>query len=115
MKLIGIGDNVIDFYKDLNTGFPGGNALNVSVFINRHNDETSSYMGLISDEIEGKHVLKSLKEEKIDVSRVRRAYESNGKATVMLNEHNDRVFMKSNKEESIQSALKLNFNSEDVE
>ena len=32
MKMIGIGDNVCDKYRTLGTMFPGGQALNVSVY-----------------------------------------------------------------------------------
>nr|WP_276282970.1 hypothetical protein [Virgibacillus indicus] len=31
MKLIAVGDNVVDSYLDKKTIYPGGNALNVSV------------------------------------------------------------------------------------
>ena len=32
MKVIGIGDNVVDNYMHIRTLFPGGNALNFSVY-----------------------------------------------------------------------------------
>lgn len=31
MKLIAVGDNVVDYYQDQETFYPGGNALNVAV------------------------------------------------------------------------------------
>lgn len=115
MKLVGVGDNVVDFYEDLGTMFPGGNALNVAVFCRRHNAEKSSYIGVVGNDIAGKHVLDSLKKERIDVSKVRKAFGNNGEAVVSLNEQNDRVFVRSNKKFSIQSQLKINFNEADIE
>lgn len=44
MKLVGVDDNVIDFYKDPEGIFPGGNALNVAVFSKRNGVERSSCM-----------------------------------------------------------------------
>src|SRR5699024_2552172 len=114
MKILGIGDNVVDFYKDLNIMFPGGNALNVEVFRKKYNAEKSSYIGVIGNDKAGNHVLKSLEKEGVDASKIRKAYGQNGEAVVELNEENDRVFVSSNKNRSIQSQLKINFNEEDI-
>ncbi|ARW41347.1 Fructosamine kinase FrlD [Bacillus licheniformis] len=35
MKLIAAGDNVVDYYQDQETFYPGGNALNVAVLARR--------------------------------------------------------------------------------
>lgn len=115
MKIIGIGDNVVDFYEDRGEMFPGGNALNVAVFCKRYGVEKSSYVGLIGNDQAGNHVLESLKAENIDVSQVRQVIGVNGEARVTLDEQGDRIFVGSNKEISIQSQLKLNFNKGIVE
>ena len=44
MKVIGIGDNVVDDYAHIRTMFPGGNALNVSVYASMLGCE-SAYLG----------------------------------------------------------------------
>ena len=36
VKVLGIGDNVVDKYLNLGLMFPGGNALNVAVFAHRY-------------------------------------------------------------------------------
>lgn len=113
MKLIGVGDNVVDFYKDRGEIFPGGNALNVAVFSKKNGAERSSYMGIIGDDEAGDLVLNSLKSESIDVSRIRRAYGPNWESVVTLNEEGDRVFVGSNKG-GVQSHFKLNFTEEDL-
>jgi fructoselysine 6-kinase len=113
MKLIGVGDNVVDFYKDRGEIFPGGNALNVAVFSKRNGVERSSYMGIIGDDEAGDLVLNSLEAENIDISRIRRAYGPNWESVVTLNEEGDRVFVGSNKG-GVQSQFKLNFTEEDL-
>src|SRR5437016_1231504 len=107
MKIIGVGDNVVDYYKDRGEIYPGGNALNVAVLAKRNGAEKGSYIGILGDDTAGDHVLKSLEAEKIDVSRIRRAYGPNWESVVTLNEDGDRVFVGSNKG-GVQSLMKLN-------
>lgn len=113
MKLIGVGDNVVDFYKDREEIFPGGNALNVAVFSKRNGVERSSYMGILGDDGAGDLVLNSLKAEGIEVSRIRKAYGPTWESVVTLNEEGDRVFIGSNKG-GVQSLFTLNFTEEDL-
>jgi len=113
MKLIGVGDNVVDFYQDRGEIYPGGNALNVAVFSKRNGVKKSSYMGIIGDDEAGNHVLKSLEAENIDISRIRKAYGPNWESVVTLNEEGDRVFVGSNKG-GVQSLVKLNFTEDDM-
>ena len=67
MKLIGIGDNVVDRYINKRIMFPGGNAVNFAVYA-RQCGEESAYLGLIADEPEGRLVYDSLQELGVDVS-----------------------------------------------
>ncbi|MCM3771256.1 PfkB family carbohydrate kinase [Priestia aryabhattai] len=112
MKLIGVGDNVVDYYKDQGKIYPGGNALNVAVFCNRLNHNQSSYMGIVGDDESAEHVVNTLQQEKIDIRRIRRAVGENGMAVVTLDEQGDRIFVGSNKG-GIQSRLKLMLNELD--
>jgi fructoselysine 6-kinase len=114
MRLIAVGDNVVDYYEDREEMFPGGNALNVAVFWKQSGVEKVSYIGILGDDEEGDHILESLKSENIDVSRIRRAIGSSGVAVVALDENGDRKFVGSNKG-GIQSSLKLNFSESDLE
>lgn len=112
--LLGIGDNVVDFYKDRGEFFPGGNALNVPVLAKRYGLARAGYIGLIGNDAEGAHVRGSLKQESIWIDRLRQAFGPNGKAVVSLDDKGDRVFLGSNKG-GIQRALALRMDAEDIE
>jgi fructoselysine 6-kinase len=114
MKLIGVGDNVVDYYEDRGEMFPGGNALNVAVLWKRYGVEEVAYVGILGNDEEGDHILDSLKKEKIDVSNIRRAIGPTGEAVVTLDESGDRKFVGSNKG-GIQKILKLNFPQQELE
>ncbi|EME73063.1 fructoselysine 6-kinase [Bacillus sonorensis] len=113
VKLLAIGDNVVDYYEDQDMFYPGGNALNVAVLSKRAGAE-ASYIGIVGGDEAGDHVLKVLKQEGIDISRIRRAYGQNGMAVVKLNEQGERVFVRSNKG-GIQSELGLILTEEDAD
>jgi fructoselysine 6-kinase len=114
MKIIGIGDSVVDIYQDRNEMFPGGNALNVAVLAKRNGAEASGFIGIVGNDVEGDHILDSLSKNGVDSSLVRRAIGESGKAYVDLNEEGDRIFIKSNKG-GVQSKLKLNLAIDDYE
>ena len=59
MKVIGIGDNVCDKYEHLSMMFPGGQALNFSVYAKMLGAE-SSYMGVFGDDPVAEHVIRTL-------------------------------------------------------
>lgn len=85
MKLIAAGDNVVDYYQDQETFYPGGNALNVAVLARRLGHETS-YIGILGSDEAADHVLNVLKLEKVNADLIRRAYGENGMAVVTLDE-----------------------------
>ena len=91
MKLIAAGDNVVDYYQDQETFYPGGNALNVAVLARRLGHETS-YIGILGSDEAADHVLNVLKLEKVNADLIRRAYGENGMAVVTLDERGDRIF-----------------------
>lgn len=112
--LLGIGDNVVDFYRDRGEFFPGGNALNVPVLAKRYGLARAGYIGLIGNDAEGAHVRSSLEQEGIWIDRLRQAFGPNGKAVVSLDDKGDRVFLGSNKG-GIQRALALRMDAEDID
>ena len=67
MKLIGIGDNVVDRYINKNRMFPGGNAVNFAVFAKKCGED-SAYLGVIADDREGRLIRDSLETLGVDVS-----------------------------------------------
>ena len=58
MKVIGIGDNVCDKYIHLKTMFPGGQALNFSVYAKQLGADVS-YMGVFGTDQEAAHVIRT--------------------------------------------------------
>ncbi len=112
MRLLAIGDNVVDFYQDQGIIYPGGNALNVAVLAKRYGLTHSSYMGILGSDTSAAHVKHVLEQEQIDTTRIRQAFGPNGEAVVSLNEEGDRIFVRSNKG-GVQALLGINLNSDD--
>ncbi|TCP20777.1 fructoselysine 6-kinase [Scopulibacillus darangshiensis] len=113
MKLIGVGDNVVDYYLDRNEIYPGGNALNVAVLSRRHGADKTGYIGILGNDQAAEHITQTLKKEHIDISRIRKGYGENGMARVKLNQDGDRIFVKSN-QGGIQKTLRLHFCDDDM-
>ncbi|UUZ82028.1 hypothetical protein LJK88_47265 [Paenibacillus sp. P26] len=53
MKLIGIGDAVVDYYKDQGMIYPGGSVVNVAVAARRNGAEQSAYLGILGTDLAG--------------------------------------------------------------
>lgn len=71
MKLLGLGDNVIDYYTNLGTMYPGGNALNVAVHASILG-ASAAYMGNLADDFGGGVIVDALNRYRVDLSRCRR-------------------------------------------
>lgn len=95
MKLLGVGDNVVDRYPKLGLLYPGGNAVNVAVFAARLG-ASAAYTGQIGDDDAGDHLLRSLIAENVDVSATWRVHGPNAYADIEL-VGEDRVFLGSNR------------------
>lgn len=95
MKVIGIGDNVCDQYEHLMMMFPGGQAMNFSVYARMYG-ANSAYMGVFGDDAVAEHVIRTLDEFQIDRSHCRQYHGENGYARVTL-DNGDRKFLFSNK------------------
>jgi len=115
MKLIGLGDNVVDVYEDQNMMYPGGNALNVAVMAKRNGAAASAYLGIAGNDEASEYVLSCCRQEGLDISRVRRAYGLCGRAIVRLTPEGDRVFVGSNRDERVQSLLSVKLTAADLE
>lgn len=92
MKAIAVGDNCIDFYKKSNKGYPGGNAVNFAVYLQRFEIETS-YIGVVGNDDDGDFIITSMKNEGVDVSKVHKKIGKTAKTEVEL-VNNDRVLGK---------------------
>jgi fructoselysine 6-kinase len=110
MKVIGIGDNVVDDYTHIRTMFPGGNALNVAVYASMLGCE-SSYLGVFGSDAAARHVRETLARLGIDTSRCRTAEGPNGRAILKV-EDGERVFIGSN-EGGVSKSVSMEFVFED--
>ena len=99
VRILGIGDNVVDRYRELATMFPGGNPVNVAVAA-RHAGADAGYIGTLGSDRAGLVVLGALTREDIDVSRVRIADGPNAYAEVDVVD-GERVFVRSDKGVSV--------------
>lgn len=95
MKVLGIGDNVCDKYLHLKQMFPGGQALNFSVYAKLLGKD-SAYIGVFGTDEVAKHVQNTLDELKVEHKNCRIVSGENGYAIVNL-VNGDRVFLGSNK------------------
>ena len=91
VSLIGVGDNTVDRYIDMNMMYPGGNAVNVSVFFKRMGGE-ASYLGWLGDDRRGHLIMDSLRAEGVDVSQCRLVAHPTGRCDVKL-QSGDRHFI----------------------
>jgi len=83
VSLIGVGDNTVDRYIDMNMMYPGGNAVNVTVFF-KHMGGEASYLGWLGDDRRGRLVLDPLRAEGVDVSQCRVVAHPTGRCDVEL-------------------------------
>lgn len=94
-RVIGIGDNVCDQYYPRMMMYPGGQAMNFSVYAKMLGAE-SAYLGVFGRDPAAEHVIRVLDELKVDHSRCRQYDGENGYAKVRL-EDGDRQFIMSNR------------------
>ncbi len=106
MKVIGIGDNVVDDYIHIRTMFPGGNALNFSVYASMLGCD-SAYLGVFGSDKSAKHVQRTLAEISVDTSHCRSVDGPNGRAILTI-EDGERVFISSN-EGGISKSVPMEF------
>lgn len=91
LKILGLGDNVVDKYLHMNRMYPGGNALNVAVLAHRYGVQTG-YMGCLGNDFPGRHIYDCLVKEGVDVAGVKVVEGTNGYANVTIVD-GDRVFL----------------------
>lgn len=69
MRIACVGDNCVDFYDNTNEAFPGGNPVNVAVYVRRLGGE-SSYLGAVGTDAHGRLMIDALAGKGVDVSHV---------------------------------------------
>lgn len=112
MKVIGIGDNVVDNYIHIRTMFPGGNALNFSVYASMLGCD-SAYLGVFGSDDGARHVQQKLADMGVDTSHCRCVDGPNGQAILKI-EDGERIFISSN-EGGISKSVPMEFVFEDID
>lgn len=111
-RVIGIGDNVCDKYYPSRIMYPGGQAMNFSVYAKKLGAE-AAYMGVFGTDPAASHIIHTLDQFQIDHSRCRQYPGENGYAKVRL-ENGEREFIMSNRG-GIVNEHPLELNQEDLE
>jgi fructoselysine 6-kinase len=113
MRVLGIGDNVLDHYVDEGKLYPGGNAVNVAVYTAQLGAQGNRYVGIVGNDVQGDHLLAALEAEGVDISGVRRAVGPTGSPQVALDADGDRRFVGSNRG-GVQHGLRLRLTEDDL-
>jgi sugar/nucleoside kinase (ribokinase family) len=111
MKVIGVGDNVVDMYLDQGKMYLGGNALNFSNFA-RELGVKSSFIGNFGTDEIANYAKRALNKLNIDISHSHTLNGENGRSRVALKNH-DRVFIDSNNGGVLKQGL--NMTSRDID
>lgn len=83
IRVIGVGDNVIDRYIHTGMMYPGGNSLNFAVYA-RQLGYPSAYMGVIADDRYGEVILHPLRTLRIDTGHCAFVHGETGLSTTTL-------------------------------
>ena len=70
INIAAVGDNCIDVYDSTGEKFPGGNPVNVAVYVKRMNGN-SSYTGVVGTDEYGKFMMESISSKGIDISHMK--------------------------------------------
>lgn len=111
VKVLGLGDNIVDKYQHQHKMYPGGNSLNFSVYA-KNLGADASYIGVVGTDSAAAHIVRVLKELEIDISHLRVQEGENAYAVVNL-ENGERVFAGHN-DGGVRKLLPLQLNDEDL-
>lgn len=90
IRVAAAGDNCIDFYDATGQACPGGNPVNVAVYVKRLGG-VSSYTGAVGNDENGKVMLEAIKGKGVDISHIQ-MLEGNTALTHVELVNGDRVF-----------------------
>lgn len=93
MKVIGLGDNVIDRYMNLNMMYPGGNAVNFAANAKKCG-VSSAYIGTFGDDKEANIIISSLLDLGVDISRCKQVKNGSTKRCDINIVDGERCFLK---------------------
>jgi fructoselysine 6-kinase len=114
MKIIAVGDNVVDCYLDQKKYYPGGNAINVAVNCKRCGFDESAYIGIFANDKKAEHIKWTLDKEGVTYERSRCMFGVSGQPRVNLTPEGDRVFVGGPKN-TVQHIVRLRLTPEDLD
>ena len=91
MSLLAIGDNCVDFYRELDLSFPGGNALNVAVYSSRMLGIRAGYVGVVGTDERGDFILDQMRRNGLSTEHVGRVEGKTAVTTISVRD-GDRFF-----------------------
>jgi len=91
MSLLAIGDNCVDFYRELDLSFPGGNALNVAVYSSMIPGIQAGYVGVVGTDERGNFILDQMRRKGLRTEHVRRLAGETAVTTISVRD-GDRFF-----------------------
>lgn len=109
MKVVTVGDNCMDVYLSSGQAYPGGNPVNVSVYLRNLGAETA-YVGWVGSDQYGDIMINAIQSKGVDISHISK---KEGKTATTLVElvNNDRQF--GDYDEGVMATFKLSM--EDIE
>ncbi len=69
MKIAAVGDNCMDVYSSLGQAYPGGNPVNVAVYMKRLGEQ-AAYIGVVGDDPYGQLMKDRLSAKGVDISHL---------------------------------------------
>ena len=91
MKLLGLGDNVMDAYLFRGELYPGGNAANVAVLAKTGRCRKKRLHRVLATDAAGEHFRTVLQTENVDISRLRRGVGRTACNYITLDDQADRL------------------------
>ena len=91
MRLLAIGDNCVDAYRELDVSFPGGNALNVAVYSSRLSGIQAEYIGVVGTDERGDFILDQMRRNGLSTDHVKRIAGETAVTTISVRD-GDRFF-----------------------
>jgi sugar/nucleoside kinase (ribokinase family) len=108
LKVVGVGDNVIDRYMHKGMMYPGGNSVNFAVYAAQLGYQ-AAYVGVIADDKEAKVITDALNACGIDSSHCQHVRGETGLSTTTVDEQGDRTITDNNEYGAVKSTpLQLN-------
>ena len=107
MKIVSIGEVVIDFYKYQALNYVGGIGLNFAFHSKRSSGGKVSIVSCVGDGRMGSWALETLSNEKIDISHVEITKGKTAKCVVEVMEDADRIFPSSGYESNVLGQLDI--------